>query len=106
MHIIHAGEFNATATTITISVREPQVGDSTNTLLAKIAASTAAPVVPGFALPAYDYFAIAYIGATNNISTITYKTGGSGGTTVAVLTFTYVAAGAADDDKVATCTLS
>lgn len=103
---IFQGLFSAGAAVITPPELLPQKGDGAEQLLTKLVASAAAPVVPGFALPAYDYFAIAYIGATNNISTITYKTGGAAGTTVAVLTFTYVAAGAADDDKVATCTLS
>jgi len=38
---------------------------------------------------AYDYRSIAYVGATQKIDTITYKTGGSGGTTVATQTFGY-----------------
>lgn len=37
----------------------------------------------------FDYRAFAYVGATNKIDTITYKTGGSGGTTVATQTFGY-----------------
>lgn len=59
-----------------------------------------------FSIPAFDYQAFTYVGATNNVSTIVFKSGGSGGATVATLTFTYVAAGAADDDDVATITQS
>ena len=51
---------------------------------------------------AYDYIALTYVAAGNGageISTITYKTGGSTGTTVATLTLTYNA-----DDKIETVT--
>lgn len=58
----------------------------------------------GIAIPASDYVAYTYYGSTNNIQTATYKTGGSGGTTVATLTFTYVGSGVANDDKIATIT--
>ncbi len=37
----------------------------------------------------FDYQSITYVGATTDISTVTYKLGGSGGTTVAVLTLGY-----------------
>ncbi len=37
----------------------------------------------------YDYISLTYVGATDNVATVTYKTGGSGGATVAVLTLTY-----------------
>jgi hypothetical protein len=40
----------------------------------------------------YDYIAITYVAAGNGVgkmSTVTYKTGGSSGTTVAILTLTY-----------------
>jgi hypothetical protein len=53
-----------------------------------------------FSIPPYDYTAITYFGVTNNVQTIVYKSGGSGGTTVATLTFTYVASGVADDDDI------
>lgn len=56
-------------------------------------------VVNGVAY-AYDWMGFAYFGTTNNVRTITYKTGGAGGTTVAVQRFNYVAGGAADDDDV------
>lgn len=60
----------------------------------------------GLKLPLHDYEAFAYIGATNNVSTITGYRGGSAGIAVGTLTFTYAAAGAANDDLVSTITLS
>jgi hypothetical protein len=45
----------------------------------------------------YDYLAITYIGATDDIDTVTYKTGGAGGTTVAVLTMAYDGSGRLDE---------
>lgn len=53
-----------------------------------------APLVP------YDRVAYTYVGATNNIATAVYKIGGSAGKTVCTQTFTYAAAGAANDDLV------
>lgn len=43
----------------------------------------------GFVPSAFDYQSITYVGATTDISTVVYKTGGSGGTTVATLTMGY-----------------
>jgi len=42
-----------------------------------------------FNLPAYDYVSLSSYDANNNPGTITYKLGGSGGTTVATLTLSY-----------------
>jgi hypothetical protein len=84
-------------------------GLGTNRLLAIIAANgqvAAGSSNGGILLPASDYVAYSYYGATNNIQTATYKTGGSGGATVATLTFTYVGNGAANDDNVASITKS
>ena len=54
-------------------------------------------VIEGLAIPEHDHIALSYTGANNagadDPNTITYKTGGSGGTTVATLTLTYAAAG-------------
>lgn len=58
----------------------------------------------GFVIPVSDYQAFTYYGSTNNIHTIVSKAGGSSGTTVATLTFTYVGSAASDDDVVATIT--
>ena len=52
----------------------------------------------------YDYIALTYVAAGNGAGeaeTVTYKTGGSGGTTQATLTLTYDAS-----DNVATVTKS
>ena len=60
----------------------------------------------GFNVPPHDYQAFTYIasGAADNddVETITFKLGGSGGTTVATLTFTYVGS----TNNVATATLT
>lgn len=59
-----------------------------------------------FNIPPFDYQAFTYVGVTNNIATRVFKIGGASGQTVATLTYTYVAAGAADNDDIATITLS
>jgi hypothetical protein len=60
-------------------------------------ANSPTKVIEGLAIPHHDYIALAYTGADNagaeDPNTITYKMGGSGGTTVATLTLTYAAAG-------------
>lgn len=46
----------------------------------------------GFEIPAYDYIALTYVASGNGageIETATFKTGGSGGSTVATLTLAY-----------------
>ena len=46
----------------------------------------------GFEIPNYDYLAMTFVAAGNGageIETVVYKTGGSGGTTVATLTLAY-----------------
>ena len=61
----------------------------------------------GVALPPHDYEALTYVGGnTNNISTITGYIGGASGVAVGILTFTYVASGAANDDLIATIALT
>lgn len=57
-----------------------------------------------FQIPDFDYQAFTYYGSTNNVHTRVFKTGGSGGATVATLTYTYVASGAVDDDDISTIT--
>jgi hypothetical protein len=44
-------------------------------------------VLPGFSIPAYDYFSLGYTGS--DLTSIVYKVGGSSGTTVATLTLAY-----------------
>lgn len=43
--------------------------------------------VRGLAIPEHDYLSLAYTGA--DLTSVTYKSGGASGTTVAVLTLTY-----------------
>jgi hypothetical protein len=44
-------------------------------------------VVAGLSIPEHDYISLSYTGA--NLTGVVYKTGGSGGTTVATLTLVY-----------------
>lgn len=60
----------------------------------------------GMQIPKHDYYSCTRIGSTNNISVVTYKLGGSGGTVVATLTLTYFGSGVADDDTVSSATLA
>lgn len=66
-------------------------------------AGSLAPAGSNFSIPEFNSQAFTYFGATNNIQTIAYKQDGS---TVATMTFTYVSGGVADDDLVATITLT
>jgi hypothetical protein len=45
------------------------------------------PTIEGLEIPAHDYIALSYTGT--NLTGVTYKEGGSGGTTVATLTLAY-----------------
>lgn len=45
------------------------------------------PVVTGLEIPEHDYIALSYTGS--NLTGVVYKSGGSGGTTVATLTLAY-----------------
>lgn len=45
------------------------------------------PVFEGLSIPAHDYIALTYTGS--NLTGVTYKIGGSSGTTVATLVLTY-----------------
>ena len=63
--------------------------------------------VAGLNIPQHDHVSISYVGSTNNPNTVTYKEGGSGGQTVATLTFTYTTnPPTADDADIATVTRS
>ena len=66
--------------------------DVTNALLTTTAADLAATKastasIAGMAIPANDYISLGYTGS--NLTSVVYKTGGSGGTTVATLTLAY-----------------
>jgi hypothetical protein len=63
--------------------------------------------IAGLDIPQHDFVDLTYVGSTNNISTAVFKEGGSGGTTVATLTFTYVGGTPSSDDaRLATVTRS
>lgn len=75
-------------------------GAATETTLDAIRDKIASSLVP----EVYDYIALTYVAAgdgAGEIETVTYKTGGSGGTTVATLTLAYNG-----DDKLASVTRS
>lgn len=55
--------------------------------LANSAGSIVDPVSGGLDIPAHDYIDLSYTGS--NLTGVVYKTGGSGGTTVATLTLAY-----------------
>lgn len=54
-----------------------------------VAIEEAIQATQGFQIPPYDFIDLDYYGATNNISTVVFKDGGSGGTIVGTLTLTY-----------------
>lgn len=56
------------------------------------------PVVTGLEIPEHDYISLSYTGS--DLTGVVYKTGGSGGTTVATLTLAY------SDGKLASVTKS
>jgi len=45
------------------------------------------PTIEGLTIPEHDYISLTYTGS--NLTGVVYKTGGSGGTTVATLTLAY-----------------
>lgn len=72
---------NVSGTVINPATEDKQ--DTTNTALSKLV---------GFEIPAHDYISLSYVASgdgVGEIETVTYKTGGAGGTTVATLTLTY-----------------
>ena len=54
--------------------------------------------VAGLNIPQHDHVSISYVGVTNNIDQVVYKEGGSGGQTVATLTFSYTTNPPTTDD--------
>lgn len=68
---------------VSIEEQDPGAGLATEETLQKLV---------GFEIPAYDYIDLTYVASGNGvgeIETVVYKTGGSGGTTVATLTLAY-----------------
>jgi hypothetical protein len=49
------------------------------------------PISQGLLVPPHDYISLSY--SAGNLAGVVYKTGGSGGTTVATLTLTYDGSG-------------
>lgn len=77
---------------VTIASSALPTGAATETSLSAAAADLAdlnARLAGSLVPEEFDYQEITYVGATERINTVTYKTGGSGGTTVAVLTLGY-----------------
>lgn len=64
-----------------------KVFDPTAMALATTQVGTDGTSLGGLEIPAHDYIGLAYTGA--NLTTVTYKSGGAGGTTVATLTLAY-----------------
>jgi len=54
-----------------------------------VAIEQAIQAAQGFQIPPYDFIDLDYYAGTNNIQTVVFKDGGSGGTTVGTLTLTY-----------------
>jgi hypothetical protein len=46
--------------------------------------------IAGLNIPEHDHITVNYVGSTNNIFSVVYRRGGSGGQTVATITLTYV----------------
>lgn len=81
-------EANLTADLSDIEAKQ----DTTNGILATTAADTAlikasASSIAGLSIPANDYISLSY--TSGNLTGVVYKSGGSGGTTVATLTLAY-----------------
>lgn len=65
------------ATTNRLQVEIPAISSSTDSIAS----------FQGLCIPEHDYIALGY--TSSDVTTITYKTGGSSGTTVATLTLAY-----------------
>lgn len=76
-------ELRAVAVPVSLASSPLPTGAATEATLAAFSAKSAAALVPA----AYDYIALGYTGS--NLTTAVFKTGGSGGSTVATLTLAY-----------------
>ena len=86
---------------MTKAVRGIFMGGETNNPIARLANKTGTQInpatedgnlanlsyLPGLAIPTHDYIELGYTGS--NLTSVIYKSGGSGGTTVATLTLAY-----------------
>ncbi len=90
-NVIKADTDNVTIVSSTLptgAATETTLGN-TLTAVAEFSAKTAGSLVP----EAFDYQEIAYVGASTDIDTVIYKTGGAAGSTVATLTMGYDGSG-------------
>jgi hypothetical protein len=74
----------------------PSAGETAETLLLQIAELLYDAAAPAQLPYGADNYALTYYGSTNNLHTMVFK---QGTTTVKTRTFTYAAAGVANDDK-------
>ncbi len=68
-----------------VNVNASITGVATEATLAAFSAKTASGIVS----EDFDYQSISYVGATTDVSSVVYKLGGSGGTTVATVSYGY-----------------
>ena len=83
-----------------VIIKDPTTGIPTNVTAGALHVLNFGTLVPSI----YDYIALTYVASGNGegeVETVTYKTGGASGTTVATLTLTYNS-----DDEVSTVTKS
>lgn len=78
-------ELRATAVPVSMASAPLPTGAATEATLSSFSDKSGSADV----VEAYDYRSISYVGATERIDTIVYKSGGAGGTTVATQTFGY-----------------
>jgi hypothetical protein len=78
-------ELRATAVPISASSLPLPTGAATSAN--QTTANTSLASIAGLTIPAHDYISLSYTGT--NLTGVVYKTGGSGGTTVATLTLAY-----------------
>ena len=82
------GSITITSGTVTVS-NEVEVTNSTGNPIP--ISGTVSNKIAGWDIPIHDYRALGY--TSGNLTSVTYKTGGAGGTTVATLTLAYDGSG-------------
>jgi hypothetical protein len=83
-----SGSITITSGTVTVS-NEVEVTNGTGSPIP--VSGTISSKVAGWDIPIHDYRALGY--TSGNLTSVTYKTGGAGGTTVATLTLGYDGSG-------------
>jgi YD repeat-containing protein len=83
-----SGSITITSGTVTVS-NEVEVTNSTGNPIP--ISGTVSNKIAGWDIPIHDYRALGY--TSGNLTSVTYKTGGAGGTTVATLTLAYDGSG-------------